>query len=191
MSRKPAKSLHRWVARRFGAESGPGDARASVAGPLSFLGSEDRSPTTIVGSWRGHYGQFEVGEGVAPVHRLGVLAARSGKGKRHLVFQLDDRAGPTLELILKESSVHEVPGGWRITHRKHIGLGGGGAIGFGKVIRAVETEAPWLITGDAIDLGVILATDPDPVIGFAGFVHRVLAYVLIRERLRSDHAALP
>ncbi len=189
MGKKQAKAFHKWLGARFGNQSRPGDATGAARSGVTYLGSGASAASTIVGNYRGYFGQFQLTARGGIDHRVGLHCTRANEGARHVVFRLDDRPGPTLEILVEKGTVGRVQGGWRITHRKHAALGSGGSIGFGDVRAAVESEAPWLLTGDRIDLGVILEDDGDPVAAIAGFLHRALAYILIRERLRAARLA--
>ncbi|MED5371812.1 MAG: hypothetical protein VX899_12400 [Myxococcota bacterium] len=181
MSATAVDEIHEWVGRHFGHYNRQGSASQSAHGGVRYLGSALWDAPTPGGNYRGYYGRFEIPRS-GVLHNLYIGSSSTNQNK-YLVFMLDHHETPTFELHLEANRVHQVPGGWWVTHLKTIGLGGGGSIGRDRVLATTTRNAPTLRTGDSIDLGVVLLSD-DPVVGISGFLYRVLEFSVRRNHLR-------
>jgi hypothetical protein len=141
--------------------------------------------TTPGGTYHGFYGRFRV-NAAAPVHLL--VTASENNGIPYLVFALDNDA-PTFEYRLTPEWVQRVSGGWWMTHRGQIGLGGGGSISADRLLATVQRHAPELCTADFIDFGGIVRSPSSQVRALAGFVWRVYRFIELRNALREAQLA--
>ena len=187
MSRADAGAVHDWIAAQFGSPSSQGSARHGNNLGVQYSGSRRWEGPTPAEGWPGYYGEFGLQRGDAR-HVLRMGANVGGNDDPYLVFLLDEFETPVFEYHLQGHRIHAVPNGWWMTHIKHIGLGrGGGSISQQRVLDTTLRNAPRLRTGGVVDLGGVLRTSGDPVHGVAGFLYRVLDFVLVRNALRQAH----
>jgi len=95
-------------------------------------------------------------------------ASEASGGEPYLVFLLDGAPTPTFDYRLEAARIHRVPGGWWMTHLKHIGLGrDGGSVSSKRVIGTIQRNQPMLRTTGFLDFGAIIEDEARQVRGVA------------------------
>lgn len=182
---KARKAVHNFIGEHFGSDAGPGSAAPYTYMGIEYTGCQPLDGPTPAGNLKGHFATFRIPR-QGEMHRLDMRAHTNRKGEYYLVFRLDNAPTPTFEYHLDRGKIHRVSGGFWMTHLKHIGLGGGGAIGHTTLLDALNRELPTARTAGVVDLGGLLTNQSHPLIGVAGFLHRVLEFCLLRQRLRNE-----